>query len=169
MRNKQSNWDPISADARENAASRRIGNQKQCSCGESRPQALTRDGEETVCAGLANERRGLEPFEEHHPAGKANNPATVRVPINDHRADLSESQRDWPAKTLENAEGSPLLAGAAQVRGYTDTNEYLTRTLLSSNPEMLEKLDEFLEERLGPKWWVGTPLEQFQPRRKKHD
>lgn len=169
MRNKQSNWDPISADARENAASRRLGHEQQCECGENRPQALMRDGEKTVCAELANERCGLEPSEDHHPAGKANNPATVRVGTNDHRADLSESQRDWPAKTLENRNGSPLLAAAAQERGYNDTNEYLVRTLLARNPEMLEALDEFLEERLGSKWWKGTKLEKFEPKGKKHE
>jgi hypothetical protein len=128
-----------------------------------------RDGEETICIELANERRGLEPLEDHHPAGKANHPSTVRVGTNDHRADLSESQRDWPAKTLENRKGSPLLAAAGQLRGFNDTNEYLVRNLLVSNPGMLEALDEFLEKKLGPKWWRGTPLEKFQPRQKKHD
>jgi hypothetical protein len=31
---------------------------------------------------------------------------------------------------------------------------------------MLEILDEFLEKRLGPKWWVGTEMEPFAPKPK---
>jgi hypothetical protein len=31
---------------------------------------------------------------------------------------------------------------------------------------MLETLDEHLEKRLGPKWWVGTEMERFAPKRK---
>jgi hypothetical protein len=121
MRNEQSNWDPITADARENAASRRLGKKTQCRCGESRPAALIKDGEGTICYALANERRGLEPSEKHHLVGKANNASTAPVPSNDHRADLSESQRDSPAKTLENRKKSPLLKAAAEIR---DTVEY---------------------------------------------
>jgi hypothetical protein len=31
--------------------------------------------------------------------------------------------------------------------------------------EFLEAVDEFLGERLGPNWWVGTKLERFAPKR----
>jgi hypothetical protein len=32
---------------------------------------------------------------------------------------------------------------------------------------MLETLDEFLEERLGPQWWMGTKMERFAPKPKR--
>jgi hypothetical protein len=31
--------------------------------------------------------------------------------------------------------------------------------------EMLESLHDWLVEQFGPKWWVGTPIEQFIPKR----
>jgi hypothetical protein len=31
---------------------------------------------------------------------------------------------------------------------------------------MLEALDAFLTERLGPEWWVGTEMEPFAPKHK---
>jgi hypothetical protein len=83
------------------------------------------------------------------------------VPVNDHRADLSVAQGDWPKQTLENPEGSPLLASAGKVRGFTDTNAYLMEKLLLPDAEMLEALDRYLTKRIGPRWWVGTDLEKF--------
>lgn len=85
------------------------------------------------------------------------------VPTNDHRAELTPAQNDWPKKTLENRDRSPVLAVAASERGYVDTVCYLNEKLLYRNPEMLEELDAFLKEKLGPRWWVGTPLEKYAP------
>jgi hypothetical protein len=102
----------------------------------------------------------------HHPAGKANDPTTVPIPTNDHRADLSPKQYDWPHKTWKNLSGSPLLAGAACVRGYSETEAHLLAKLVIPRAEMLEALDAFLDKRLGPKWWVGTEMERFAPRLK---
>ncbi len=84
--------------------------------------------------------------------------------MNDHRAVLNVAQYDWPQQTLENPDSSPLLARAACIRGYLDTNEYLMDKLLREDLEVLEKLNEFLNSKLGPKWWVGTPLERFAPK-----
>jgi len=104
-------------------------------------------------------------LDRHHPAGKANNPATVAIPVNGHRADLSVAQYDWPKETWENPLGSPLLAGAASIRGFCDTITYLIDELLLWIARMLEALDEYLKKRLGPEWWRGTKLEQFKPKR----
>jgi len=30
--------------------------------------------------------------------------------------------------------------------------------------KFLESVDEFLRERLGPDWWIGTNLEKFAPK-----
>lgn len=105
-------------------------------------------------------------MDNHHPAGEANDPTTIPVPVNDHRAELNTAQADWPKETLENRDDSPLLAHAGCVRGYADTEAYLIdRTLLPRVP-MLEALEKFLVERLGPKWWIGTELEKFAPKRR---
>jgi hypothetical protein len=54
-----------------------------------------------------------------------NNPITVPIPVNDHAAVLTEAQYEWPMETWENPDGSPLRAGAASIRGFCDTAEYL--------------------------------------------
>jgi hypothetical protein len=63
-------------------------------------------------------------------------------------------------------EGSPLLAGAACVRGFVDVVGYLVETGLLWLADMLEKLDEVLRKKLGPKWWANTEIEQFAPKKK---
>ena len=87
------------------------------------------------------------------------------MPVNDHRAELSVAQYDWPKLTRENPDGCFLLAGAGCIRGFTDTVVYLIRTSLLWIAEMLESLSAFLVEKMGAKWWIGTPLEQFAPKR----
>ncbi len=118
-----------------------------------------------ICAECDRKQKGRAAFDNHHVAGKANSPITIAVPVNDHRAVLSEAQREWPKLTLPNPAGSPLLAAAAAVRGFIDTVKYLIEKCLCWLAEMLEHLDEFLQDTLGREWWRGTPLEQFTPRR----
>lgn len=120
-----------------------------------------------MCMECVRRKRGKSTQDNHHPAGKANNPTTTPILANDHRAELNVAQYDWPKRTLENPEGSPLLAAAACIRGFVDTIFYLIDKLLLWIPEMLEVLDRFLAEKLGPKWWCGTPLEQFALKRHK--
>jgi hypothetical protein len=151
--------DPIRNYQRNSIAARRKAGQS-CKCGETRPQALI-----TICAECLRKQTGKSVFDAHHPAGGANHPSTLKIPSNDHRSDLSDAQYDWPKDTWKNPQGSPLLAGAACIRGYCDTNTYLTNTLLFWVARLLEALDKCLRERLGPDWWVGTPLEQFAPKR----
>ena len=52
------------------------------------------------------------------------------------------------------------------MRGCTDTILYLIEKGLLWLADMLEKLDEFLVKKLGPKWWVNTEIEQFAPKKK---
>ncbi len=163
MAKKRRQLDPIGRYQRKATAARRIGRNKQCACGESRPEALVRGSKPTTCAACVRKRRGLTTEDNHHPAGRANNPATILVPVNDHRAELSVAQYDWPKETRENPGCSPLLAAAARMRGYENTTDYLREKLMLGNPEMLEILDAFLVEKLGPEWWVGTELERFAP------
>lgn len=157
--------DPIRAHARKAMAARRVGAGARCACGESRPEALIPGSNPTTCARCARERQGLTIMDNHHVAGKPNDPTTIQVPVNDHRAELNTAQYDWPKQTRENPNGSPLLGAAACVRGFVDYIIYLLKKMLLWIPEMLENLDAYLREKLGPKWWINTPLEQFAPNR----
>jgi hypothetical protein len=98
-------------------------------------------------------------------AGKANDQTTIPVDVNDHRAELSPAQDDWPEETLENPRGSPLLAAAARDRGFVDTSVYLQEKLLIQNAEMMECLHKYLIKTLGPNWWKNTPMERYAPKR----
>jgi hypothetical protein len=97
---------------------------------------------------------------DHHIAARANSDVTMPVPVNDHR-ELTEDQRDWPTATLQNRDGSPLLAAAGCIRGYADTIVYLVEKLLLWIADMLEMLDAMHVQRSGPKWWEGTEVEKF--------
>jgi hypothetical protein len=119
-----------------------------------------------ICAVCQREKLGWYPLDDHHPAGQANDPTTIPIPVNDHRAELSREQYDWPQETWENPSGSPVLAGAACMRGYCETDTYLVASLLIPRAEMLEALDAFLIRRLGPRWWIGTEMEHFAPKPK---
>lgn len=153
--------DPIAAHQRKTVAARRVGQNAQCACGESRPEALIPDSHPLICASCDRKKRGKATLDRHHVAGKSNSPDTIPVPVNDHRARLTADQYDWPSETLENPAGSPLLVAAASLRGYSDTSAYLVDKFLLGNPEMLEALDVFLIEKLGSKWWIGTPMERY--------
>jgi hypothetical protein len=156
--------DAIRAYARNITAALQVGEGKKCTCGEYRPEALVPGTKPTECYECERIRLGKATEDQHHVAGKSNNPTTVPVTVNDHRAELSSAQYDWPKATLENGDGSPLLARAACVRGFVDTEIYLIKKLLLPNAEMLEELDAYLRNKLGPKWWENTPLERFVPK-----
>lgn len=156
--------DPVMAYQRKAVAARRIGSNQQCVCGETRPEALIAGTNPITCAACKRTQERRKATDAHHVAGRANDPTTtLLVPVNDHRAELSVAQQDWPMKTLRNKEGSPLLAAAARIRGVVDTIAYLHKGLLSV-AEMLEALDRFLESKLGAKWWRRTPLARFGPK-----
>lgn len=159
--------DPIAAFEREARAARRVGEGNQCHlCGENRPLALIPGSRPMICAACHREKLRRSAMDDHHPAGQANDPTTIPIPVNDHRAELSPEQYDWPPETWENPSGSPVLAGAACMRGYCETDTYLVASLLIPRAEMLEALDAFLTIRLGPRWWIGTEMERFAPKRK---
>ena len=163
MRKKLPQRDPESAWVRSATAARRFGVGAQCACGETRPEAFVPNSNPVICAACDRARRGKTTVDNHHDAGRANSPITTPIPVNDHRAVLNTAQYDWPKATLENSTGSPLLARAACVRGFVDTNAYLVDKLLLPHAEFCELLDSMLAEKLGPEWWLNTDLEQFAP------
>ena len=166
MPKKLPTLDPGGAHRRKVVAARRLGIDSRYSCGETRPEALIAGSKPTICAACKRRDSGRTTLDNHHFAGKANSPTTIPVSVNDHRALLSVAQADWPKRTLANPQGSPLLAAAACVRGFVDMVLYLIEKGLLWVAEMLEKLDEFLLRKLGPRWWIKTEMEQFAPRDK---
>jgi hypothetical protein len=165
---KKPSRDPIAAFERESRATRRVGHGNKCYlCDEQRPLALVPDSQPTICVSCQRSKIGCSKFDEHHPAGEANDPTTLPISVNDHRAVLSPQQYEWPPETWENPSGSPVLAGAACMRGYCETESYLLASLLIPRAEMLEALDKFLLARFGADWWVGTEMERFAPNRKR--
>ena len=165
MKKTLSPRDPGAAYERKAKAGRRVGAGAQCACSESRPEALISKSNPKICAGCDRKEKGKTTVDNHHVFGKANSPVTIPIPVNDHRAELSPAQYNWPKETLENPHRSPLRAGAGCIRGFVDTVVYLIEKGLLWVAETLEFLDSFLLESLGPKWWVGTALEQFAPER----
>jgi hypothetical protein len=158
--------DPRSAYRREEIATRRSGSGNRCACGEARPEALIPGSNPPVCYACDRRRSTRRITDAHHIAGRANSPLMILVPVNDHRADLSKAQYDWPKRTLQNPDHSPLLAGAAHLRGFADLMVYLLKSFLLWVADMLELLDTVLERKLGRKWWKNTKLESFEPKSK---
>lgn len=168
MRRKLPTRDPAAAHRRKVVNARRVGTGAKCACGEARPEALIPGSKPITCAECQRVATGRATKDGHHFAGKSNHSSTVSVPVNDHRARLSVAQGDWPKSTLLNVQGSPLLAGAACIRGFIDTFLYLAEKGLLWIAEMLEKLDDFLLKKLGPRWWAKTEIQQFTPKKKSH-
>ena len=148
---------PRAVHRREVIAARRTGG-NACRCGEGRPEALIATSDPITCARCDRKRKRKKITDGHHIAGQANDPTTISTPVNDHRAELSVAQQDWPPKTFENPEGSPLLAEAARIRGLMDTSVYLMSHFLRPGAALLENLDALLERKLGKKWWRKLKL-----------
>lgn len=158
--------DPIEHYVRREHATRRVGADAQCACGETRAQALIPGSTPITCVQCDRARKGRQVVDLHHFAGRANDPTTIPVSASDHVADLSERQRDWPRETLENPHGDPLRRAAACVRGVRDTLHYLIDRAVFWIAEMLEALSDMLVAKDGPTWFRGTPVERFALPRK---
>jgi hypothetical protein len=156
--------DPSGAYRRKAKAVRRTGKNKKCACGEARPDALVPRSNPTICYECERKSNGHKTDDNHHFAGKSNHWLTVAVPSNDHHAELSVAQYDWPKQTLENPDGCPLLAAAGCIRGFVDTVVYMIKKGVLWIAQMLECMHDWLVGQFGSKWWIGTPLEQFIPK-----
>ena len=163
--------DPIAAEARKAAASRRTAGRVCVLCPrlrphwqvEARPGALLADRNPVICYECMLIMAGRAPVEADHVAGKRNSEITVPVAANDHRAILSDNQYDWPQPTLQNPDGSPLLAAAAALRGFANVVVYLIDALIIAVAMLLEALDIYLRGQLGPKWWLSTSIARWTP------
>jgi hypothetical protein len=165
MRTTQTN---LAALAREHRKQERLGDDDTCHiCGETDIRALRQiepassmEGTITValCASCHVQLQGKQPTEEHHPAGRANDPFTVPVPATDH-AVLTDWQYDWPRGTWRNPDGSPLLRAAASLRGWLDILRLLIERTMGWIPAFLEHLDTILRQQLGEGWRTAYSLE----------
>ncbi len=154
MSTEQSKPDPKYKRTADGA--RRLGKNAKCvHCGEDRPEALIRRSKPRICAECDREQKGKNTNDQHHLAGKNNHCVTVPIPVNDHRAHLSLAQYEWPTKTLQNPDRSPLIAIAACIQGFVDFVRFCIDELLARAPEFLERLDAILIEKLGANWWLG--------------
>ena len=155
---------PVEHFVRREQAERRVGVDAQCaSCGENRADALIVGSAPTTCVQCHRTRKGHRTVDLHHVAGAANDSTTIPVSVNDHVADLSERQRDWPRETLENPHGCPLLRAAACIRGAVDILYYTVERSVMWVVGVIESLSAWLSATYGPSWFRGTPLEQFAP------
>lgn len=127
-------------------------------CGETSPFALSGTHPHLICDEHRADAAGRTWIEGHHVQGKANDPGdVVPTPANDH-AEASELQRLWPRTTLRNQDGSPLLRAAAALRGWLDLLRLIIERTVGWIPELLEELDAWLRDQLGPRWW-----DEFRP------
>ena len=151
--------------ARRARAQRRVGEGARCHCGESRPEALIAGSKPMRCAECQRKAEGRPVTDDHHDAGRGNSPLTIPVPVNDHRAELSVMQMDWGKTMRENPEGDPLIAAAALLRGSADITAYLQEHRIDVAIALLEMVAESNRQRLGSKWWRGTDVERFAPKK----
>lgn len=128
-------------------------------CGTDDPLVLL-NTRPKLCEQCKRRRDGKSPTDGHHVGAKANSEFTFPTPVNSHRR-LSEAQNRWDPETMRNSTGCPLHAAAGCNQGYIDTCKEMMDQMLGWTPEMLGVLSDFLRERLGERWWVGTPLERW--------
>jgi hypothetical protein len=162
MKNKISQRDPIKTYKRKATAARRVGQDARCTyCGEARPEALNLKSKPITCEECHRKRRGKTTMDQHHIAGRANSPITTSIPANDHRAELSVAQQEWPKEVRENPDGCPLLRAAAHILGFVDTVIHYMREFLLWIADLLIALSAHLAQAWGRKWWLKSDLKRF--------
>lgn len=141
-------------DRRHDSAARFADDNRHChACGHPDPLALCNVKGIVWCRACLAIEHGRSSVEDHHPAGRANDPDdTLPVGANDHAA-LSAMQHDWPCSLLTNPTGSPLVAIAAKLRAWIDTVVHILVTTLATIPEWLLDLNRWLTHTAGPYWW----------------
>jgi hypothetical protein len=154
--------DPIKAGVRQAKRDRNVGAGAACvDCCDDRAEMLVRRSRPKRCLKCYAVKKGKKPTESHHIAGEANSPIQVEIPITDHRK-LSDAQYEWPPKTAQNPDGSPLLALSASLRGVADFIGELVTALIVYLAETAEKIDAWLCEKHGL-WWKDGPFDGWQP------
>lgn len=95
---KKLSRDPIAAFEREARATRRVGVGSRCvECGEGRPLALIPGTSPRICANCQREHLGRLRFDDHHPAGEAND-STAFKPVRPPARTMDREVTVSPAK-----------------------------------------------------------------------
>ena len=130
---------------------RRLGRRPSCgACSEDDIRVLQLSGGKTLCASCRLAAQGKPPYERHHPAGRRNDPFTVKRTANEHRV-FSDMQEEWPSKTLRNPHRSILRSQAAWLRGSQDQLARAAEVFLD-HARALEEVDDFLGFAVGDQW-----------------
>lgn len=140
------NDDPLAEIVREARRKRYLGPNARCHCGERNIWALVRRGDWIVCYECLRQTEGRSPNEQHHVIGKHNDDHAAEWPGNSHRI-LHAYRLAWPMMTQRNPRRSPLLSVAAAIRSELDSRRFQLERV-----SVMEQLDEFLNEKLGPEW-----------------
>lgn len=149
---------PVARATRQAKHARTLGSNPSCQhCGWTDPVALVRDGEEISCYECQAVARGKRTTEQHHPLGRASDPATIAIPGNLHR-DLSDRQRDWLREVHRNPEHDPLLWLVAAILGLRDHLAWWT-DWLDRIATWLTSLAGVLRDQHGLRWWDTLDLD----------
>ncbi len=142
----------VNRAARKAQRQRQFGAQALCArCGWDQLDALSRLGNEILCYECLCIEKGKATVERHHILGRANDPQTVGIPANLHRA-LSDGQQDWPETVRRNVNRDPLL----WIAGLACSLRDLLAWLLDHCDDIIRFLVELagtLRGRHGATWW----------------
>jgi hypothetical protein len=131
--------DPSTAHVRRAIASRRLGENARCGCGEAETFALIEGRKPATCFECDRLKKGESIMDRHHIAGRNNSPLTISIPANLHRI-LSERQHDWARRLLENPDGDSLIEIAGMVQGLIDLLDCLLERCLRPIPAALLRI-----------------------------
>ena len=142
----------INSAGRRSRKQRTLGPNAHCwKCGYTDNTALQWKRGKIWCYECASAQEGRATVEAHHVVGRSNDPSTVGIPGNVHRA-LSDAQEDWPKLTRYNQDGDPLRWMAAFFRFLRDVARWALDRL-----EWLalwsERLADYHDAVDGPRWW----------------
>jgi len=131
-----------------------------CACGENRPEALNTKSTPIICD-TANEGKRKNNYDNHHVAGRANSPKQFSAVKN--TAHVSALTNTMARATLENPE-QPVTPGCcvnSRVRRYSDVSD---RRIPALDCRDAGNTRRTLRERIGSKWWCGSPVEEYAPK-----
>jgi hypothetical protein len=114
-------------------------------CGSSDASVLVSKTRPQLCLDCLAVAQHRSPIEQHHPLGRANDPATIPLRASVHRF-FSDRQIDWGAQTLENVTGCGRLRRAAGLRVLTDINAYFVETIALPKARALERISARTED-----------------------
>jgi hypothetical protein len=150
----------VNRAARAAKRKRELGDADRCArCGCADPVALVKGTQPAVCYECLAAAEGRATVEADHILGRANDPATVRVPGNLHRR-LSEDRRDRPEELTHNPDRDPLVWVAQGCQGMAEHLAWWVGAL-AGLAGWLVALSAALRREHGTAWWTALGLPPF--------